>query len=40
MNKKWESVIRIIVSAIAAIITALTTTSCIGHGPITFLAML
>ncbi len=36
MNKKniWELVLKMVVAALTAAITALTTTSCMGHGPI------
>ncbi len=36
MNKKniWEVVLKMVVAALTAAITALTTTSCMGHGPI------
>ena len=35
MNKKQviEHVVKIIVAALTAFLTALTTTSCMGHGP-------
>ena len=36
MEKKsfWEVIARVIVAAITAALTALTTTSCMGHGPL------
>jgi hypothetical protein len=30
----WETVIRIAIPALTAALTAITTTSCMGHGPI------
>ena len=35
MEKKniWEIVIRVMVAALTAALTAITTTSCMGHGP-------
>ena len=30
----WETVIRIAIAALTAALTAITTTSCMGHGPI------
>jgi hypothetical protein len=36
MNEKknvWEVVVRIAIAALSAALTAITTTSCIGHGP-------
>ena len=35
-NKFWEVTIRIVIAALTAALTAITTTSCMGHGPITF----
>ena len=29
----WEVVVRIAIAALSAALTAITTTSCIGHGP-------
>ena len=29
----WETVIRIAIAALTAALTAITTTSCMGHGP-------
>ena len=29
----WKTLIQIVVSLLSAILTTLTTTSCIGHGP-------
>jgi hypothetical protein len=38
-NKEtWKTILQIIGSIIASVITALSTTSCMGYGPITFLA--
>ena len=38
-NKEtWKAILQIIASIIASVITAMGTTSCMGHGPITFLA--
>ena len=38
-NKEtWKTILQIISSIIASIISALSTTSCIGYAPITFLA--
>ena len=38
-NKEtWRTILQIIASIIASVITALGTTSCMGYGPITFLA--
>ena len=36
MNKKniWEVILKVIVAAATAALTAITTTSCIGHGPL------
>lgn len=36
MEKKsvWEVVLRVLVAAITAALTAMTTTSCMGHGPL------
>ena len=38
MEKKniWEIVIRVMVAALTAALTAITTTSCMGAGPINF----
>ena len=38
MKKKqiMELVVKVIVAALTAALTALTTTSCMGHGPLTF----
>ena len=36
MNEKkniWEILIRVVVAALTAALTAVTTTSCMGHGP-------
>ena len=35
-NSFWETVIRIAIAALTAALTALGTTSCMGHGPFTF----
>ena len=32
----WEVVLRILVAAASAALTALGTTSCMGHGPVAF----
>jgi len=29
----WEILIRVVIAALTAALTAVTTTSCIGHGP-------
>ena len=36
MNKKniWEVILKVIVAAVTAALTDITTTSCIGHGPL------
>ena len=41
MDKKklFELVVKIIVAALTAALTAITTTSCMGKGPIAFLSM-
>ena len=40
-NKNWvELVVKIVVAALTAALTALTTTSCMGRGPIGFLSMM
>ena len=41
MNKRQclELVVKILVAALTAALTALTTTSCMGRGPIDFLSM-
>ena len=38
MKKKqiMELVVKVIVAALTAALTALTTTSCVGYGPLTF----
>lgn len=33
-RKTWETLIRLIVSILTAALTALGTTSCMGHGPL------
>ena len=35
-SKFWEVCIRIVIAALTAALTAITTTSCMGHGPIAF----
>jgi hypothetical protein len=35
-SKTIEVVIRIFIAALTAALTAVTTTSCMGHGPLTF----
>ena len=35
-SKFWEVTLRIVIAALTAALTAITTTSCMGHGPITF----
>ncbi len=42
MEKKnfWEVAIRILVAALTAALTALGTTSCMGHGPVDLTALL
>ncbi len=30
----WEVVVRIAIAALSAALTAITTTSCLGHGPL------
>ena len=37
-RETWRAILQIIASIIASVITALSTTSCMGRGPITFLA--
>ena len=32
-NSVWEAILRILIAAATAALTALTTTSCMGHGP-------
>ena len=32
-KESWKTVIQIVVSVLSAILTTLTTTSCMGHGP-------
>lgn len=41
MDKKkvFELVVKIIVAALTAALTAITTTSCMGRGPVAFLSM-
>ena len=33
-KESWKTVIQIIVSVLSAVLTTLTTTSCMGHGPV------
>ncbi len=33
-NNIWEVILKVIVAAVTAALTAITTTSCMGHGPI------
>ncbi len=42
MKKKsiWEVLLQAAVAALTAALTALTTTSCMGHGPVDITAML
>ncbi|MBR2149895.1 MAG: smalltalk protein [Prevotella sp.] len=35
-NSVWEVLLRILIAAGTAALTALGTTSCMGHGPISF----
>ena len=32
-NNIWEIILKVIVAAVTAALTAITTTSCMGHGP-------
>ena len=32
-SKVWEIILKVLVAAITAALTAITTTSCLGHGP-------
>jgi len=37
MKSKWiETLIRVVIAALSAALTAVTTTSCMGHGPLYF----
>ena len=38
-NSIWETILKVIVAAITAALTAITTTSCVGKGPMDFLSM-
>ena len=39
MKKRFiEITVKVVVAALIAFLTAITTTSCMGHGPIAFLA--
>ena len=36
MNEKknvWEVIVRVVIAELSAALTAITTTSCMGHGP-------
>ena len=33
-NNIWELILKVLVAAITAALTALTTTSCLGYGPL------
>ncbi len=33
-NNVWEIILKVIVAAITAALTAITTTSCMSHGPL------
>ena len=35
LNQKnvWEVIVRVVIAALSAALTAITTTSCMGHGP-------
>ena len=35
-KEPWKTIIQIVVSILSAALTALGTTSCMGHGPIAF----
>ena len=35
-NTIWEVILRIVIAAATAALTAIGTTSCMGHGPILF----
>ena len=35
-KETWKTILQVIVSILTAALTALDTTSCMGHGPITF----
>ena len=35
-KETWKTIIQIVVSILSAALTALSTTSCMGHGPIAF----
>ena len=41
MEQKWKKTLwDMVVAALTALITALTTTSCMGHGPVDLTALL
>ncbi len=41
MNQKWKKTLwEMVVAALTALLTALTTTSCAGYGPVDVTAML
>ena len=35
-RETWKAVIQVVISILTAALTALETTSCMGHGPIAF----
>ena len=35
-NNTWKTIIQVVISVLTAALTALGTTSCMGHGPIAF----
>ena len=35
-TNKWKMLVQVLISILTAIATTLGTTSCMGHGPITF----
>ena len=39
-NNVWEVILKVLVAALTAALTALTTTSCMGRGPIAFLSLI
>ena len=41
MEQKWKKTLwEMVVAALTALLTALTTTSCMGHGPVDLTALL
>lgn len=41
MDKKWKKTLwEMVVAALTALLTAVTTTSCMGHGPVNLTAWL